>query len=206
MFSGRGYIADYDGYNADGAVLDGFTFSLAGRIEAADGTWLEATGTGADYTGTAGEADLFAKSLDGTFRAGGPGAPDSPWLSGARRPSASVSGFVYRPTGGTNLTFDGGVSGLDGLPAGVSAVAFDGLTFREVLAGASCEDEPGGTVSVRADDGSWYDVAFDGPTDEAPETEAATCDGCGATWFRGVEVDATCLSPDAYLSWEVSPW
>lgn len=113
---------------------------------------------------------------------------------------------LYEPTAGKSLTFDGGISGLEGFPADISAVSFDGLTFRSKAAGASCAREPGGAVSVRGPDGSWYDVLFDGPTDDAPETDAATCDGCGATWFRGGEVGGTCLEAAGYLAWEGAPW
>lgn len=206
-YSGYGYVTRYADYPIEGgALVTGYELYLAGRVAGADGTWLEGTGSATAYTATSPELVGFARQIDGTFAAGGAGAPASPWLDGTRRPSASVSGWVYEPTAGKSLTFDGGISGLEGFPADISAVSFDGLTFRSKAAGASCAREPGGAVSVRGPDGSWYDVLFDGPTDDAPETDAATCDGCGATWFRGGEVGGTCLEAAGYLAWEGAPW
>ncbi|MCA9516147.1 MAG: hypothetical protein KC635_14480, partial [Myxococcales bacterium] len=206
-YSGYGAVARYVDYPADGnSLVTGYQLTLAGRITAPDGTWLEGTGTATAYTARSTGVVGFARQIDGTFTAGGPRAPASPWLDGSRRPSATVSGWVYEPTGGNNLTFDGGIAGLTGFPADITAVAFDGLTFRAKAAGASCADEPGGAVSVRGPDGSWYDVLFDGPTDDAPETDAATCDGCGETWFRGDAIGGTCVDAADYLGWEGTPW
>lgn len=207
MYSGYGYASWYDDYPAEFGTLDGYEYSLAGRITGPDGTWLEATGTATAYEGGGPDVDGFARALDGTFRAGGPGAPHSPWLDGTRRPSLEVSGWIYKPTGGKNLTFDGGIGGLEAFPGGVTAVALDGLTLRTTSAGAACQKEPGGSASVRAPDGSWYDVVFDGPTDDEPDTTPEElCDGCGETFFRGDDVFPTCLPTNGLLSWEDRPW
>ncbi|MCC6623615.1 MAG: hypothetical protein IT385_20320 [Deltaproteobacteria bacterium] len=206
-YSGYGYASWYDDFVADGgSVVDGFEYALAGRIEGADGTWLEGAGTVRAYDGGTADVDGFARGIDGTFRAGGPRAPDSPWLDGTRRPSLLVSGWIYRPTGGKSLTFAGGIGGLD-FPGGVTAVALDDLLVRTRTAGAACQDEPGGGASVRGPDGSWYDVVFDGPTEEEPgATPPELCDGCGETWFRGAALAPTCVETAPLVSWEGRPW
>jgi len=198
MFSGYGSVSIYDKFTNEFGTFDGFDVNLSGRIEAADGTFLEGSGQAGAYLGTAQDLTSVAGVIDGTFLAGGPRAPDSPWLDGSRRPSLSINGWVYTPTGGRNVTVAGGIAGLD-FPAGVSAVSLDNLTARQALAGASCERELGGGASVRGEDGNWYDVYFDGPSDEDADTPADLCDGCGVTWFRGAEVGATCVDARPFL-------
>ncbi|MBT9558518.1 MAG: hypothetical protein IV100_20955 [Myxococcales bacterium] len=206
-FSGQGYSSWTVGLEADGLTSDGFEVNLAGRIEAADGTFLEGAGTVAAYAGRNADARAFGRSMNGTFSAGGPRAPADAWLSGKRRPTLRVDGWVYVPTGGHNLLISGGISGLDGFPGGATAVSFDGLTLRDAFGGATCFSEPGGDASVRGPDGNWFDIAFDGPTDAAPVTDAESCDTCGASWFRGSPVDPTCLDTAPFLVWTGdSPW
>lgn len=192
-YSGTGTIARYDDFPGEGGPVDGFELSLAGRIEAADGTWLEGAGRAGAYAGGSSELQAVAMVLEGTFQAGGPRAPDDPWLDGSRKPSLDVRGWVYVPTGGRSLTVVGALAGNDLFPETVTGVSFDGITIRQVLAGATCDREAGGAASVRAVDGTWYDVLFDGPTDDAAETAPELCDGCGDTYHRGQAVDPTCV-------------
>jgi len=207
MYTGYGYASWYDDFVAEGgAVLDGFDYYLAGRVEAADGTWVEGAGQLTSYGGGNADLDLFARAIDGTFGAGGPRAPASPWLDGTRRPSLSVSGWTYKPTGGTSLTLSGGLGGLD-FPGGITAVSLDELMVRTLTAGAACQAEPGGSASVRGPDGSWYDILFDGPTEDEPgATPRELCDGCGETWYRGIAVAPTCVDTGPLVSWQGRPW
>jgi hypothetical protein len=194
-YSGQGVVAVYTNFTNEVGTFSGSTVQLSGRITAPDGTFLEGSGAAGFFAG--GNAQLAARSntLNGAWRAGGPRAPVSPWLDGTREPSLEVASWTFLPTGGRNLTLKGGLSfSADSpLPAGVSALVFEDFTARAILAGASCEQEPGGMASVRGDDGTWYDVLFDGPTDAAATTPAETCDGCGATWYRAREIDPVCV-------------
>lgn len=203
-YSGQGYVATYDDFTNEAGTFDGYEVNLAGRLEAADGTFLEGAGRAGGYAGGAGDLAAVSLVIEGTFVAGGPRAPSSPWLDGTRRPSLTVTGLTYVPTGGTNVTVQGGISGLD-FPPGVTAVSLDELTAREVLAGASCERELGGAAAVRDDTGNWFDVLFDGPLGEQGATPAELCDGCGATWFRGRDVEPTCVDARAYFEWDGAP-
>lgn len=206
-FSGFGYAARFDGHPTEFGVMDGDQLLMSGRIEAPDGTWLEGSGTALDVTVTGDSIAGFNRGLDGTFLAGGPRAPDSPWLDGSHRPTLTVVGWTWLPTGGKNLTVDGalGAAADSPGPGGVTAVAFEGVTVRQRLAGSTCEDEPGGLASVRGPDGAWYDVLFDGPTDAAPDPAVALCDGCGDTWFRGVDVGPTCVDVTSLFTWPGAP-
>lgn len=71
----------------------------------------------------------------------------------------------------------------------ISAVVSEGLTWTNTP-GAPCVDEPRGLLSARLADGHWVDIAFDGPTWDAPD---GTCDGCGRAWVDGVEVAPVCV-------------
>ena len=206
-FSGRGYATWYDDQPIELGTVDGFDYYLAGRIEADDGTWLEGAGNATAYDGGGGDIVGFGRALDGTFEAGGPRAPASPWLDGTRRPAMTVTGWRYLPTGGKNLVLSGGIGGLTDFPGGVSAVALDALMVRTLTAGAACEREFGGAASVRGPDGNWYDVVFDGPSEEAPAaTPASACDGCGDTFFRGDLLAPTCVPTAPFIGWELQPW
>lgn len=203
-YSGRGSVAIYTRFQNEFGIFDGYDVNMAGTIEAPDGTFLEGSGQAGGYTGEAQDLTALVAVLNGTFTAGGPRAPDSPWLDGTRRPTLTVNGWTYVPTGGRNVTVVGGISGLD-FPAGITAVSLEDLTARQSTAGATCERELGGAAGVRGPDGNWYDVIFDGPVGETPETPPALCDGCGETWFRGQEVGDTCVDARDYFGWGVEP-
>ena len=194
-YSGQGVVAVYTDFTNEIGTFSGMTVQLSGRITAPDGTWLEGSGSAGFFAGGNEQLAAASNTLNGAWRAGGPRAPMSPWLDGTREPSLEVATWTFLPTGGRNLTVKGGLSfaGESPFPAEVSAVVFEDFTARAVLAGASCESEPGGMASVRAADGTWYDTLFDGPTDAAATTPAETCDGCGATWHRASDIGPVCV-------------
>jgi len=197
-FSGLGYIAIYDDFTDEFGTFTGKTVTMSGRITAPDGTFLEGSGNASAIASGNAEFSADTRILDGSWLAGGPRAPSSPddaWLDGSRRPNLGVLRWTFLATGGKNLTVSGGLSFASDspLPTGVTAVALEAFTARAELAGATCEREPGGVASIRDEAGTWYDVLFDGPTDEAPETPPDLCDGCGQTWHRALAVDPTCV-------------
>jgi len=202
-FSGFGFASHFARFPSEFGPLDGAQLFMSGRIEAADGTFLEGSGSLNSLVVDSPQIAGSVRGIDGTFAAGGPRAPASPWLDGSRHPSISVVGWTWLATGGRNLTFEGAI-GLPDHPT-VTAVAFEGVTVREQAAGATCEDEPGGLASVRGVDGYWYDILFHGPTDEEPTTPAADCDGCGDTWFRGRDVGPTCVDITTIFTWPGAP-
>ena len=66
---------------------------------------------------------------------------------------------------------------------------FDSVAMDLVL-GGECGSAPSGWLSLRDRDANWYDLVFD----------AASCDGCGALYLRGVAAGEVC--PDLSLVWD----
>ena len=192
MFSGNATVAVYDDFVNEAGTFDGFEIQMSGRIAASDGTTFEGAGRAGAYAGAAGDLSVASAVIDGTFVATGPRKVTSMWLDGELNASLTVTAFTYVPTGGKSVAVVGGISGLD-FPDGISAVSLDELTARQALAGASCERELGGEAGVRGTDGNWYDVFFDGAVGEQAQTPSELCDGCGATWFRGVDIGESCV-------------
>ena len=52
---------------------------------------------------------------------------------------------------------------------------------------------------MRGEDGSWYDVLFDGPNDLQPETPPDLCDGCGQVYYQGDAMGEACADFSALL-------
>lgn len=94
------------------------------------------------------------------------------------------------------VTLDGTVSTATG-----DAVHFDEVTLVDVV----CGGEPSGTVSLRGEDG-WYDVVFDLDLDDLEGVSPASCDGCGAAWYRGQAVGDACVEVADLATFEAMPW
>ena len=140
--------------------------------------------------------------VQGTFLWDGPEA-DGTWLERGYDPDL-VQTYVYLPaTTGHAFGLDGGIGGLGA--NGQWAVAFDQVNHIGILLGSPCSLEPHGTISVRASDGSWYDVRFHGPHPETFET-SGECDGCGDVFFHGEAIGEICADFDSWLGWGASPW
>jgi len=93
---------------------------------------------------------------------------------------------------------------VDGaLQVGGRALTFSELTVGDALASA-CPEEPSGAVAIRDVDGNTYDIHFDGLDDDGART--ADCDACGATAFRGADLDASCVDTSTLLDLENAPW
>lgn len=207
-----------------GARYDGFVFGLeSGDVKAENGfvynTWYASGGaTVMDPTGDLFElggvaalqtvTGMFGKLpylahtsvLQGSFQWSGASAAGT-FLDEGIDPDLQIALQQLIGLGGTN-TLTGGFSGFDG----GWAVAFDeNLIFSATLQSA-CEDEVAGTVAVRSPAGEWYDVRFDGPTEQGQAVPAADCDGCGTAWFHGAEVGEICVDFSSLLDFGVNPW
>jgi len=108
----------------------------------------------------------------------------------------TVDGEVY-------LDIDGSLS-TGGGP--VEAVLFDDVFLHSAGYGADCELEPSGRISVRLDDGRWYDVHFDGAAYQGASVFPPDCDGCGEVWSRGELLGTACPDLSALSEWEGRPW
>lgn len=196
------YDAYYDGYmtyygealyaEASIETVDGQTFTGGGSATLLEGPTDD--GGYVYYSDLAGDFSWDGEEAEGTWMEDGVGAELNLWI-------ASYAEYDY-----TYAYVSGGITGLG---EGDSTVSF---TEVQIAAGPQgwwvCPEEPSGTISVRGEDGSWFDVVFDVTYAEDGETLViadGACDGCGTVWHRGEEVGSACadLSP---LVASGSPW
>jgi len=97
----------------------------------------------------------------------------------------------------------GGVTGLQGDINTISLV--DVMIYDDTL-GSVCDLEPYGTISVRDDEGGWYDVVFDGPPYWGGWSYESACDGCGEAFYRGETIGSVCVDFSQWIDWEGMPW
>lgn len=104
---------------------------------------------------------------------------------------------------GAVLTLDASISGLDTIAGTLNIDDF--WMYSETL-GSPCPEEPYGTISVRSDEGDWFDATFDGPPYWGGANFPEACDGCGDLYFQGVEMGTVCPDFSLLSGWEVVPW
>lgn len=158
--------------------------------------------TGQTFTSNGGAAWATALTDDGTialynavqgdFSWEGPAA-DGSWLQGDA--AADFNWYSARQEGNPGGTV--AINGrLDIGDPDVQTIIFE-LSAIDPRWGASCGDEPAGSMSVLTAGGDWLDVYFDGSTWEQLEVEPALCDGCGQAWYKGAPAGELCLTfPD----------
>ncbi len=209
--------AEFDGYVfalGESGVLDPYSgmildywYAFGGATVTTDeGDGLEISGGAVMYeghgdTGTTG-FDYYYSEVKGTFRWDGPEAAGT-WLELGLDPDLVFQSQAYPDYGAVLLVLDGGLAGFEG----GWAVAYDDNTLGGPIVGLSCEEEPTGTLGVRAPDGTWYDLRFDSVVmgDEAAP-EAEKCDGCAAAFFQGERVGEVCADFSGLLDRAVRPW
>jgi hypothetical protein len=208
--------ASYDGYvfayaaagvpdPYSGLTTDYWSAFGGAVIVDAEGHTLELSGAATDYHayGDSGGVllDVWYVDLAGTFRWDGPEARGT-WLADGYDPDLTWQRTAVRELGAAGVYLAGGFSGL---PDGWS-IAFDENQVGHELLGYTCEDELSGTVSVRAPDGSWVDVRFDGVIpDEGTDPAPGACDGCGEAFAEGTSLGEVCVSLDTLLAKAVRP-
>jgi hypothetical protein len=218
----------YDSCTSDaGTEFDGYVFSLSGEgiVEPETGavydywyafggaTVVDAQGHTLEVGGGAvvqkvtsddggGALVYYYSDLAGTFGWDGAEASGT-WLETDLDPDLSLYAYAATDYEASYVELSGGFGGLaDGW-----AVAFDTNQVGSVLLGLPCETELSGTVGVRAPDGTWMDVQFDGPDPEAlDDFVAADCDGCGEVWFQGEPMGEICVDVSTLLASGVAPW
>lgn len=170
-------------------------------IEHADGEALDLAGYFYVQDYEVGPNRYHYAQLDGSIRWEGEQRQGS-WLSDGLSANIIISGG-YSETAGSYLNLDGGLSTGD---AQGSAVWFDGVLMAQEARGHDCPVEPSGVVSVRAEDGTWYDVLFDGAPYIGGEVFPAACDGCGEVWVDGRAEGTVCPDLSVLTDWTSRPW
>jgi hypothetical protein len=190
---------------ADGEIVwDGWQFYGLATITGPDGATFEATGSAGVLTGLQSDGALVTYTyMDEGFRYDGPAA-DAAWLGAAGSPEVQAY-TLHQPTTGGNLVSLQARASLDAGP--ITAVVFEDVQAGNAAAGAPCPAEPAGLISVRAEDGTWFELYFDGvPFDQWGTTEPTDCDGCASVWAKGSEVGEVCLDPSVLTDWGTAPW
>ncbi len=192
FWSGTYYYSDYAYLYGDAEITtpDGSQFTAAGTAY-----YYHYDESTYDY----GNIQFYA------FGEFGWDAPEaaSTWLASGVSSTLTISATDYRLWNAKVVLFDGGISRLQGT---ANAVVFDRLYASDAGYGSPCEAEPGGMVSVRDDEGEWYDVSFDGADYGSDVAFPPECDGCGHVWFRGAYLGDVCPDLGGLLSWEDWSW
>ncbi|MFT6157504.1 MAG: hypothetical protein ACJAZO_003780 [Myxococcota bacterium] len=186
VYEGAAIFGVFDLVGANGETLTG----------GGEASWVNAVYTGDDTAHT-----THQNNVSGTFYWDAPRAADS-WLSGEVNPDIlMVANYIPEFNGG-RIQMSGGVSGL-GAPADTVVVDELVMVHPDITA---CGIEPAGVMGVRAADGNWFDVVFDGTTEFGGEIDPETCDGCGGVYWRGSYLGDVCPDFSALSEWENTPW
>lgn len=205
-FDGYGYYYDYAGMTDEsGNIYDRYVVvSASSSIAQADGTSFEGSGYvvwtnvrtpwGDDGTGQMAYATVVQSYISGSWVAVEPDGETS-WITDGVTPETSMYLWLSPDGAYSGAYVTGGISHLG---ASVDTVSFESIVLNGYWA---CSKEPAGAVSIRDDDGYWYDVFFD--VDEntglAPEN---ACDGCGQVWYRGVLQGQACADFSTWYAWK----
>ncbi|MCP4809257.1 MAG: hypothetical protein GY913_12365 [Proteobacteria bacterium] len=214
-FSGYGFGYVYEDYLVDGYSYNGQQVYAIAELYNPDGSTWEGGGSLGKLEALYVEEDNVPHTIgqmvmNGAFAYDGPEASGT-WLETDLVPDLTVLTYnvpeneVYPTYLGNVLIVQGGITGLGGT---ADTVVLD-VSASDAALGNACAEELSGTVSVRDNDGLWYDVTFHGvEAFSGDPVDAEDCDGCGDIWFRGEFVGEACL-PDAtgLLGWEGAvPW
>lgn len=203
-FAGYAFGLDQQGvYDpVSGGTVDTWYVAGAATVETSGSELLVIGGTAYEVRFTDGVSTSWQSVVQGTFTWDGVEA-DGTWLATDYDPDLVRTFVLYELTNGHAASFDGGIGRLG--PDGQWSIAFDNAVSVGTFLGSPCADEPSGTLSVRAEDGSWYDIRFHGPDGETFETSGA-CDGCGDVFYKGEPAGEACADFSTWLGWGAAPW
>jgi len=183
-----GYVFAYSGtavpdpYNP--GMLDDYWYAYGGAtVVDADQHQLELAGNAVAYKVYSDDFAYYLTQINGTFSWNGPQAKGT-WLEDGLDPDLTLTTQVVPSIGAASVLLDGGFGGL----SGGWAVAYDHNAVADASIGGLCPDELSGTVGVRAPDGTWYDIQFQGWDGLDPSYDASACDGCGDVYYQGESI------------------
>jgi hypothetical protein len=205
-FEGYGYYSAYHDYVGSYYTYDRSFYVYAQPVEmtAQDGQKLVGSGTAYMY-----DIDYWAygyrataTQLQGAWRWEGARYADS-WLGAGVSIDISLYTTQYDNGGATHTSVTGSLADISDT---ITAVNFDAVYLMNAAAYTACDLEPGGSIRVRDEEGSWYSVTFDGPAYSGAPSFPATCDGCADVWWRGEHIGEACPDTSALVRWEDRPW
>lgn len=140
----------------------------------------------------------------GNFSYDDPNSADS-WLAAGLSVNLYWYAYHYDNAEGPQnyVTVTGSLAGMEG---NVNTIVLTDTYIYTETAGSECAKEPSGTISVRDDEGEWYDVNFQGPPYQGASVLPSDCDGCGQVYFRGELLGEVCPDFSILTDWEDRPW
>lgn len=191
----------YDPYS--GITLDYWQAFGGATVKDPQGHLLEIAGAAVWYRGTSefyGTPVFFTSTqIAGTFAWDGPEAAGT-WME-EDYDTDFVSQVQAVPSiGAATVVVVGGFGGF----RGGWSIAYDENVLVSEAIGGKCEEEVSGTVGVRAPDGTWYDVKFQGWNGVDEVYDASGCDGCGDLFYEGESMGSICVDVDTMLDVAVS--
>jgi hypothetical protein len=198
-----GYVFSYEGsgvYDPDSGLLLDFWYAFGGAtVRDPQDHVLEIAGAAVRYQGSTDlygyEVRVSSTQISGTFAWDGPSAAGT-WLED-ELDTDFVSVVQSLPAlGGATVALSGGFGGF----AGGWSVAYDENFVATEVIGSPCEEELSGTVGVRAPDGAWYDVQFQGWDGVEEDYDASECDGCGELFYQGEPMGTVCVNVAGMLA------
>ena len=208
-FTGWGVSLFYeDVVTTEDYRYDGYGYlSAAAKIRDPEGRVFEGAGYSYFYDRTALSSSnrTWYNRTYGHFRwEGSEGA--GTWIDKGLIIDVIFSSTYYPAYPGRYVSMDGSVFGFDG---DVDAIMVESLYLYDESMGSPCTAEPYGTISVRGESGSWYEVVFQGPEYWGAPAFPPECDGCGQASFRGKPMGEVCPSFSALMDWDPidsTPW
>lgn len=205
-----GYVFAY-GQNGLYDPYSGFTFDYwyafgGATVQDPQGHQLELAGTAVWQSGHADaggfEVWYYYTDVGGTFSWDGPEARGT-WLDTDIDPDLIVSTTSVPIADASSSVLYGGFGGFaDGW-----AIAYDENVIGSELLELPCERELSGTIGLRAPDGTWYDVQFDGSDgSDAATYDKTQCDGCGQAYYQGEPMGEVCADFSVLITMGVQPW
>ncbi len=202
-FNGYAYSYVYEDYSDGTYVYNGDQIYAQAVIETEDGYDFEAGGYAYDMIldDDVNGAIIHYSALGGAFAWNGGGVEDT-WMGEGVRAETAMWISHYPEYNANYVYLNGGVTNLSSV---YETVSFTEISYGNQAGWWPCDGEVAGTMSARAEDGSWFDVVFD--VDGATwEVDEALCDGCGTVWHRGEIVGEACPDPTPLIDWESAPW
>lgn len=188
----------YDGYN----TWTGLQYYGVNTVVTPAGEAFTSSGGAAWATALTDDGSIaLYNAVQGDFGWEGPAA-DGSWMRGDAEGEFNWYSARQEATPGGTVSINGRLSIGD---PDVQTVVFE-LMAIDPRWGASCGDEPSGSLSVLTAEGDWIDVFFEGSTWEQLEVEPALCDGCGQAWYKGAPAGELCLTFPDLADPEHWPW